>query len=653
MPTLKEIFAPLKVNTVEVKNRVFMAPMGTNLATVDGHVTQELIDYLVARARGGVGLIITEVTMVDARARYIGNSLGLFDDSHIPGWRKLAEAVHLHGTKIMPQLIHPSFAAREALNRIQPVAASPLAHYFYREIPRELTVEEIQEIIERFAEAARRAKEAGCDGVEIHAAHCHGLLGGFLSPLHNKRSDEYGGDLNGRMKIVLETVRRVRSKVGRDFIISVRISGEEDEPGGQTLHETIYLARCLEEAGVDLLHVSGGSFFTPSRGGRVIPPTGAPRALNAAQARAIKQSVGIPVACVGRITDPWIAETVVSTGCADAVVIGRALLCDPEFVNKAAKNQVEEIRPCIGCLNCLTQVLMDNPIACSVNVDAGKEGQGSLQRAAQPKKVLVIGGGPGGLEAARVAAQRGHEVTLMEKSAKLGGQFLLAAVPPGKQELAVLTRYLVNQVYKAGVKVELNKEVTLETVTEFAPDAVIVATGGVPLLPQEIAGLEREIVVTAWDVLSGKVLVGPEVVVIGGGVLGCETANFLAHPVRDRAPGAVRVTVLEMQDNVAMDDLTFYRSWLVTQLYDKGVNIVTNARVSEILQDGVRYTVDGQEQVLRGIDNVVLAVGVSPQDALARELKNLPVPVYVIGDAKKPRRVRDAIAEANKVARDL
>jgi 2,4-dienoyl-CoA reductase-like NADH-dependent reductase (Old Yellow Enzyme family)/thioredoxin reductase len=649
MKNLKLLFTPIRIAEVEVKNRIVMSPMSSNLGSEQGHVTPALIQFFAARARGGVGLIVTGDVSVDPNGRYQKRTLGLYDDQFIPGWKDLNRAVQNYGAKIAPQLIHPSFNAHSSLTGVQPVAASPIASRRFRELPRELRVEEIEKIIEQFADAARRAQMAGCDAVQIHCAHSHHLLGSFLSPLHNKRTDEFGGDIHGRLRLPLEVIRRIRSKVGPGFPILVRISADEFEPGGRTLEETQYIAPLFVEAGADALNISAGT----TNIGSVAPPMGSPAGIYAPLAAAIKEVVKIPVISVGRILTPWVAEDILSSGKADMVAIGRGLLADPEFPRKAEAGDWDDIAPCVGDLHCLMSLYSDKTIACLVNAAVGREEEMDLVSTKNPKKILVVGGGPGGLEAARVAALRGHQVTLMEKSTKLGGQLLAASFPPTKQEFTCLIKYLIGQAYKAGVKVELNKEVTLEVIDEFRPDAIIIATGGLPKVPPMFCGINQKRIVNSWDVLTGKILPGLKILVIGGGSTGCETADFLAHPLDDLSPKGNRVTIMEMLDNVCLDDVSPKRSSLILRLRQKGVKIITDAKVTEILEDGVIYLHNGKSKMLRGLDTIVLATGTTPNNILVEEIKGKGIPTFVIGDAKAPRKAVEAIGEGAEIGRKI
>lgn len=648
MHQLKNLFRPIKIGPVEVKNRLVMAPMGTNLASHEGEITPSFISYYTTRARGGVGLILTDDTTITSSALYHQKGPRLHDDRAIQGWEELAQAVHAYGAKIGPQLVHPSFNAPSTLSGVQPVAASPIASPRFREIPRELTEEEIEVIIEQFAEAALRAQKAGCDTVQIHCAHVHHLLGSFLSPLYNKRADAYGGSLEGRLRLPLEVIRRTRSKVGPDFPILIRISGDEFLPGGRTIEESQYIAPLLVEAGVDAIQVSAG---TGNNFWLVVPPTGTPQAPNASLAEQIKGVVDVPVICVGRINHPWVAENLLASGKADMVAMGRALLADPELPNKAAQGQWNDIAPCMGDSMCLVTVQSEQEIRCLTNPAAGREGETPLRPAATPKKVLIVGGGPAGMEAAWVAALRGHQVTLMERTSKLGGQLLLAAFPPMKQEYTTLIQYLASRVEKAGVTVELNREVDTAVVSSFQPEVIIIATGAVPLVPEAIAGIDQKHVVTAWEVLAGRILLGPQVVVVGGGNVGCETADFIAHPFDDMTPHSYRVTIVEMLENIALDEKSMARSLLVQRLKAKGVEIIVGAKVTEILADSVKYLKEGREETLGGMDNIVLAMGARSENTLGEEIAGIPF--HIIGDAKHPRSAMEAIAEGWEVGRKI
>jgi len=637
---------------MELKNRIVMAPMTTNWAADDGSIPPKLRDYLETRAKGGVGLIITEVASLDRSVPYQLQTVGLWSDDLIPTWRELADAVHKHGAKLAPQIQHVGPESLSFIQGIQPVGPSPVMCKMTRRMCRELTVEEIERIIEQHGEAARRAREAGCDAVALHAAHSYQLLGSFLSPLRNKRTDAYGGSVEGRLKLTLEVIKCIKAKVGSDFPIILRISGDELVPGGRTLHETQYIAPILAEAGVDAIETSGGTIDYAFW--RILPPSGTPLGLNVPFSAAVKEVVDIPVMVVGRINDPLLAESILQRNQADLIALGRALLADPEFPNKAAEGRLDDIAPCVGCcLGCLRVQLTREPMTCIINPTVGKEEEMVITPAARPKKVMVVGGGPGGLEAARVSALRGHQVTLYEKEAKLGGQFNLAIVPPMKQELSKIIKYLSGQVDKVGVCVELNTEVTSKLVDEVKPDVVIVATGGKPLIPA-VPGVDGKKVFSAHDVLAGKVPIHHgNVLIIGGGMVGCELADLLANLGDNQIQRATPVTIVEMLPDIGLDILSQPRMLLIPRLREKGVRAITSATVKEVIEDGVVIVKDGQEEAIRGMDYIILAVGAKSLDELSESIENKVVEVYVIGDAKEPRKALEAIAEGAEVGRKI
>jgi NAD(H)-dependent 7beta-hydroxy-3-oxo-delta4-cholenoic acid oxidoreductase len=652
MQALEKLFSPITIGTMEVKNRIAMAPMTTNWAPADGTVPDKMIDYLEARAKGGVGLIIFETVTIDERFPYIMQSVGLWDDSLIPSFKRFVDAMHVHGAKVAPQISHPGPESFSFLRGIPPVGPSPVLCKGTGQVCRELTVEEIGEIVDQYGEAARRAREAGCDAMELHAAHNYMLAGSFLSPLRNKRTDAYGGRIDGRLRFLLEVVTSIKAKAGSDFPVILRISGDEYVHGGRTLSDTLYIAPKLVAAGVDAFEVSGG--VQPELTWRILPPTGSPLGLNVPAAAALKQVVHVPVLVVGRINSPQLAEDILQKGHADMTVLGRALLADPEFPNKAAEGRFEDIAPCTACsLGCIGEQMKMRSMTCVVNPTLGREKEMAIVPADTPKRVLVAGGGPGGLEAARVAALRGHQVTLCEKGGKLGGQLNLAAVAPTKQEICVWIQYLATQVQKAGVRVELHKEVTPDLVEQMKPDVVIVATGGECLVPP-IPGVDKAKVVHSTDVLQGKVTpVRAKVLIIGGGSVACEIADAIAGPGDNPLDAENAVTIIEMLPEVAQDEPPGARMLLLQRLRERGVRILTSATVKEITDDGVVVARDGREETIGGMDHIILACGTRSVDHLREDLKGKVSEIYVVGDAKRPRRALEAIAEGAAVGRAI
>lgn len=648
MSKYEHLLSPIKIGETTVKNRIFMPPLSTNLAD-KGYVTDELVEHYKARAKGGVGLFVTEVVTVEPTYCYLPGDMCIYDDSFIPGWKKLADGVHEYGAKILPQLFHPAHMAFPLPGTPRLIAPSNVGPYYAREAPRAVTKEELKVIIRQFGEAAKRAQIAGADGVEIHAAHAHGLLGGFLSPLYNKRTDEYGGDIDHRLRLTLEVIEEVRRVCGKNFIIDVRISGSEYTDGGLNLNDMIYVAKQLEKAGVDFLHVSGGT--TIARGSS-IPAPGTPMGSHAATAAEIKKYVSIPVATVGRITEPWIAEELIANGKADICMIGRANLCDPEFANKVAAEKADDIRPCIGCLRCLNGIMFGKRVACTVNPSFELENEDTLAPAAEKKNVLVIGSGPAGMEAAFVAAKRGHHVVLCEKDAELGGLMRIAAVPIAKQDLTRLIQYMARRLEGAAVEVRLNCAVDKAMLEgEFKGWEVIAGAGAQPIVVPAFTGFKQWM--TADDVLAGRAFPGRKIVVIGGGSVGCETADYLAPLVNDLYPRNREITLLEMAPGVMASESGPGRSLLVQRMMAKGVQMICGAKVEKVDESSIWYTKDGQQHCIADADTLVLAMGYKADPALEEMLKAAGASYHLIGDANKVGTIKDAIGAGYETAKAL
>lgn len=646
MKEFSHLFSPIKVGETVVKNRVFMPPISTNLAD-KGYVTDALVAHYAARAKGGVGLIVTEVTTVEPTYIYLPGDMSIHDDSFIPGWKKLTEAVHQYDCKILPQLFHPAYMAFPIPGTPRLIAPSNVGPYYAKEAPRSVTKEELKVIIKQFGEAALRVKTAGADGVEIHAAHAHGLLGGFLSPLYNKRTDEYGGDISCRLRLTLEVIEKVRKMCGKDFIIDVRISGDEYTDGGLNINDMIYVSKTLEKAGVDMLHVSGGT--TIARGSS-IPAPGTKMGSHALLSEEIKKHVSIPVATVGRITEPWIADELIANDKADICMMGRANLCDAEFVNKAMSGHLEDIRPCIGCLRCLTGIMFGKRVSCTINPSLEIENEDTIKEAEEKKNILVIGSGPAGMEAAFVAHKRGHHVVLCEKDDKLGGEMNLAAVPIAKQDLTLVIKYMAHKL--EGVDVRLNTEVTLEMLkNEFKDYEVIAGTGASPIVINPFTQFKSWM--TADDVLAGRAFPGRKIVIIGGGSVGCETADYLAPLINDLFPRNRDVTILEMANGVMMNESGPGRSLLVRRMMEKGVKIITSAKVDSVTETEINYTQDDVTHTIKDADTLIFAAGYKKNPAVEEMLEESGLNYHMIGDAHEIGNIKTAITEAYNLTKDL
>ena len=638
MKQTKALLMPGKIGTLEVKNRVIMSPMATGYPNVDGYVDDRLVDYLAARAKGGCGLVGMEFTAVTASGQP-PTLPSIYDDSFLPGVTKVAEAIKANGGRAMIQLAHCGRQTYGDPPNGPALAASPIPCAGSGTVGREMTEEEIRETIEAFGDAALRAIKAGFEAIEIHCAHGY-LIQNFLSPYSNKRTDRWGGSFENRSRFAREVMRNVRKKVGPDYPLLTRVSWSEPTvEGGLELEEQIKFCQMLEAEGSDLIDVSVGVYGYQHY---LIPPIDMPLGLNVEAAAEIKKHVNIPVSVVGRINDPVLAENLVASGKVDFVSIGRGLIADPEFVNKFEQGNLDDIVKCIGCMEGCFKRSGIMPITCLRNPEAGNEKPFALKPAEQKKKVLVVGGGPGGLEIATRLQRRGHSVTLMEKTSSLGGLFQLAGAAPRKGEMLAAAHQMGRIAQRAGVKIQLQTEVTPEIIQDFAPNVVIVATGSKPFIPP-IPGVDGENVLGALDVLRGTKTTGHSVVVIGGNVIGCEVADLLSANGKE-------VTVIEAASAVATG-LDFVRMTMMHRtLAEQNVTVITDAKCSRIAENSVSYEKEGQESVILGVDSVVIATGVKSYDPLSAWLTEQGIEHYVIGDAKTPGYAIDATQQAAELA---
>ncbi len=634
---LDALFKPIKIGGMEIKNRLAVPPMGTNYAEADFSVSQRMVEYYRARAWGGFGLITIEFTAVQRGGVAAARQLGLWEDRQVNGFRKLAEAVHSQGAKLSVQLHHGGRQTLPALCGGQPVAPSAIPCPELKSLPREMSSGEVYETINAFVEAAQRVKAAGADAVELHGAHGY-LMAEFMSAYANRRTDEFGGSLHNRMRFPRLIIEGIRERLG-SFPIIFRISSEEKTVDGRGIAETRAVCRLLEEMGVDALDVSAGVYGSfPWIWGAGDAPYG----YSTKFAEDIKKTVNIPVIGVGRIMDPAMANELVETGRLDMVALGRQSLAEPHWPRLVQRGDHDDISPCIGChQGCTEQLFQGNNVTCVVNPLCGNEADMPIERAERRKKVMVIGGGPGGLYAAMLLKLRGHSVALYEREAQPGGQLRAAAMPPGKADFARAAAYYRHMCEKLGVELTCGMQVSTELISAKRPDAVVLATGGVQIVP-DIPGVDGRNIVLATDLLLGKKQVAGRVLIAGGGMTGIECADYLGQYGCD-------ITVVEMADAVGADVNEMVKKTLMPRLSGYGVKFITGARITEFSAGGATYEKAGKDETLSGFDNIVLALGVKPNNPLESAAREVLSEVYVIGGAAGAARLLDVARQAAEV----
>jgi 2,4-dienoyl-CoA reductase (NADPH2) len=628
--------------------------------TPTGKVTDQLINFYRARARGGAGLIIVGGAAINEQAAGMDGFLSIMDDSTVPGLKRFADAIHEEGGKTAVQLYMAGAYSFCSLKGLPVLAPSEYVSGFSRQKTTAMTLDDIERVQNDYVRAAARGRDAGFDAVEVLASAGY-LICQFLSPKTNKREDQYGGSLENRMRFGLEVVEKVRKEIGPAIALIVRVAGNDFVPGSGTNDEARIFAWACQEKGADCINVTGG--WHESRVPQITMDL--PRAGYVYLARGIKENVEIPVIGCNRINDPLIAEEVLREGIADLVGVARGFIADPEFGKKAREGRLDEIRRCVACnQRCFDHVFMLKPVGCMVNPRAGREIETEIIPADHPKKILVAGAGPAGCEFACTAAQRGHNVTVLEKEPDIGGQVSWAAEATGKFELLNILRYYRTMLSKAGVEVRTGTELTPEIVAQEKPDLTVVATGAAPFKPP-IEEVEAPHVCQAWDVLKGGVPTGSNVVIVGGGSVGLETAVFLASKgtispeqlyfltLHQAEPpellrelmvrGVKRVTVIEMASRMAQDVGPSTRWVLMKEVEARGVKLITGAKMKEILPNRVVYTNSAGEDVSLQADTVVLAMGSRPERSLATELEQAGFAVRVIGDSAKVGRIGEAI----------
>ncbi|MFC4319891.1 oxidoreductase [Litchfieldia salsa] len=621
-----------KVGTLTLNNRIVMPAMSTNLAGPSGEVTDQLIRYYEERAMGGTGLIITEFTSIDYElGRGAVNQLRIDDDRFIPGIKRLANTIHKYGAKIFVQLHH---AGRESNSMLtggkQIVAPSPVTCEVIGEEPRELTIEEIKEIINKFIAGAYRCKMAGIDGVELHGAHGY-LINQFLSPNTNLRSDEYGGSFKNRIRFLEEIIVGIKQLCGHDFPVTVRLSVDEFEKGGTDITLSREISVYLEKLGIDGLHASAGNYNTMDK---VIESPLVEEGWRVYLAEEIKKEVNIPVITVGNIRDPQFVESILAEGKADFVAIGRGHLADPEWVRKVSDGREKEIRMCISCLHCMYS---KGHVECSINVRAGRELEFTeMTQVDEKRPVLIIGGGPGGLEAARVLTIKGYHVILFEKKDTLGGQLNLVTDPVYKKKMKRYVDYLCHEMDRLKVDIRLNHEASVELIKSYEPYAVLLATGGVPLVPN-IEGYDLPNVCSYRDIkLQSNAFYDKKIVVLGSGMVCHSTCRRLAEEGNE-------VTLIELPTKSGRKISPETRVRLLEKLKKENIQIITEHKVSTITMNEIFLEKkESEEKVKMAIDHVVIAMGVQAYNPLGDRLSKEMDNVFIIGDAAGHTSLADA-----------
>ena len=650
---LMKLLEPGQIGNVSLKNRAVSSPMITGYANRDGDVTERLIRFYEAKARGGVGLIIVEYSYIDQKASQSARcQMGAYDDTNIIGLARLSEVMQEAGAKTCLQLVH---TGRQRFIGTAPMVAPSRVPWEALlmgggVIPTELSIEEIREIVEAFGDAALRVKQAGFDMVELHAAHGY-LITEFLSPHTNRRTDMYGGTLRERMRFVLEIVDNCRKKVGPDYPVLARLSGSEYMEDGLQIEDTIAIAKALENAGISGFDMSGGNHHTLHT---QVVPSNQPLAFNTWAAEAVKKEVTVPVMATGSITSPALAEQILQEKGVDFIGFGRPFVADPFFMKKTEEGRPEDIRPCIRCCEgCLNRgIMINHGMKCSVNVAIGREESFAQLEydgndpAPESKKVLVIGGGPGGMEAARVAKLRGHQVTLYEKREELGGVLIEASVPEFKHDLIPLIKYFSTQMEKLEVEVHTGEEATVETVEAQKPDVVIVATGATPVIP-DVMGIDNPIALNPIEVYQGKE-VGNRVVVVGGGMIGSEMGLWLGEKGKE-------VTITSRQEDVVYGHDVTHHIVLMERLAKAGVKLRPKMVLHEVTDEGVvmQDSARGFAKEAIACDNAIIVAGFTPNRDLADQLTQKGYRVISVGDCVSARMIHDAVYEGHLAARSI
>ena len=651
------LFSPGKIGNLTLKNRIISGPATMCYAEPDGKVNDRLVEFYRCKAAGGVGMIIVEGSYISDDSKGYAGQISIANDSMIPGLARMAKAMKEAGTIASIQIQHCGRRAKKALTGVQPLAPSAIPVVKGADVPKEMSEEDIARVFGQFADAAWRAKQAGFDAIDIHSAHGY-LPAAFMSPSANKRTDSWGGDLTQRCRFAVEVIKAIKRRVGDDFPVTIKLSADEFTEDGLKMEDTAVIVKLLEQAGIAAILVSAGApsdysavvYEQPVTYMRTMPMATKPGCL-VYLAKQVKKLISVPVITLGRLNDPDVAEDILAKGEADFIAITRALITDPQLPNKIKEGRIEDIRPCISCNEgCYNKIMSGQQIECACNPESGFEYLDRLKPVEQKKKIVIVGGGISGMQAALTSNERGHQVTLIEKSSRLGGQLWMAYIPPDRNEIGKINDYMIRTIEKKGIDVRLNTKANQELLSELAPDALIIAAGAVPLLPSSL--IKDADYITAHEVLAGgKTYPGESVLVIGGGLVGSETADYLAQ-------NGSKVTLVEMQADIANDTSGEERKFFKLKFQHFGVEVLTSTTVESL--NGTVATLKCQETTdQRRFDRVVLAIGSrserqiegldldnSPEDVIINKKR---IPVYYCGDCVKARKIHDAFYEGYEV----
>jgi 2,4-dienoyl-CoA reductase-like NADH-dependent reductase (Old Yellow Enzyme family)/thioredoxin reductase len=638
---MQPLFSPFAIKDIQLKNRIVMPALASFLIENDGSISDATVEHYRRRAGGGPAMIIMEAHAVSPEGVVSAHQARIYDDRFIEGLSKIAGVMKSEGAVPAIQIHHGGRQTSIKVIKRKPLAPSPIPCPVIRGDVEPLTIDGIHEIVQKFGDAAERARQAGFELIEIHGAHGY-LINQFLSKVSNIREDEYGGDTVGRSRFALEIVEEIRRRIGPEFPLSFKISAQEFVPQGLTVTESIEILKLLEKAGVDVVQVSAGNDITPEW---ICQPMFMKKACLAASAAQVKKALNIPVMAVGRINDPMVANEVLSKGQADLVCIGRGLLADPDMPNKAREGRLDEIRICIACNTCMESIFRKGRIECLVNPMLGREKKMAFVPTQKPKKIMVVGGGPGGLNVAWVAAKRGHEVHVFEKRSSLGGQLLNGSIPRHKKELHSLIRFQKKQIEKFDVRCHLNHEVKTKDIQALNPDVVVLATGSLPAIPP-VEGVDRNIALTYEDVLNGSPPPFKTAVVIGAGATGLEMALHLAEY-------GCRVSVVEMLAKIGIGLESMTKKILLGRLKEYNIKIMTETKLIRVASAGaVVARNDGSELSIEA-ERVIFATGTRPCNHLYEKVKSLGYETHQIGDCLKTRNAKAAIYESAVLGRSL